>query len=277
MTIYPNGMLLERGAAHANPPLMHSHQYYELFFLLSGQRRYFVDHTIYDVAPGNLVIIPRTQLHRTASSSPKVYERYLLNFYESDHSFFVETMGRDTFDQLMHSGCLEFPAPIVRQLHQTLEQLERELSSPTPYTRALAAHLLQEVLLTALCHGTRKIPCSGENISKVQQVARYISLNYAQPFTLQEAAQMAYMEKTYFSKRFKALTGFGFLEYLTQTRLRAAEQLLRESQLSISQIAERCGFCSGNYFGDIFRRFRGLSPSEFRKAIEAEERSNTER
>ena len=270
MTIYPNGMILERGAAHANPPLMHSHQYYELFFLLSGQRRYFVEHTIYDVVPGNLVIIPRTQLHRTASSSPKVYERYLLNFYETDHAFFLETLGRETFDKLMHSGCLEFPAPIVRQLQQTLELLEKELASPSPYTRALASHLLQEILLTALCHGTPKVPCLGENINKVQQVARYISLNYAQPFTLQEAAQMAYMEKTYFSKRFKALTGFGFLEYLTQTRLRAAEQLLRETRLPVGEIAERCGFCNGNHFGDIFRRWRGISPSEFRKSIEHE-------
>ena len=269
-TLYPNGLMLERGAARANPSLMHSHQYYELFFLLSGQRRYFVDHTIYDVTPGNLVIIPRTQLHRTAASSHKAYERYLLNFYEADHPFFVETMGRETFDNLMHSGCLEFPAAIVRMIQQTLGRLEQELNSPSPYTRPVAAHLLQEILLTALRHGTPKVTRLSENANKIQQVARFISQNYAQPFSLQDAAQMAYMEKTYFSKRFKALTGFGFLEYLTQTRLRAAEQLLRETQLPIGQIAERCGFCSGNHFGDIFHRWQGMSPSEYRKAIRAE-------
>lgn len=267
MTAYPNGLLLERGAARANPALMHSHQYYELFFLLSGQRRYFVDHTIYDVSPGNLVIIPRTQLHRTAASSHKAYERYLLNFYESDHTFLAETMGRETFDKLMQSGCLEFPAPIVRKLQQTLEQLEQELSSPSPYARPIAAHLLQEILLTALCHGTPKVTRLSENANMVQQVARFISQNYAHPFSLQEAAQMAHMEKTYFSKRFKALTGFGFLEYLTQTRLRAAEQLLRETQLPIGQVAECCGFCSGNHFGDIFHRWQGMSPSEYRRSI----------
>lgn len=266
MQAYPNGMLLERGTVQAaNTPFMHSHQYHELFFLLSGQRRYFVGHTIYDVTPGNLVIIPQTQLHRTAPSSKNGYERYLLNFYEADHPFLVDTMERETFDTLMHSGCLEFSPQTARKMQTDLERLEQELNSPSPYARPITAHLLQEILLTALCFGKKKPPCHGESANKVQEVARYISQNYAQPFTLQDAAQMAYMEKTYFSKRFKTLTGFGFWEYLTQTRLRAAEQLLRNSQLSVGQIAEHCGFCSGNHFGDIFRRWKGISPSEYRK------------
>lgn len=267
MLLPPYGLSLERGIARANPPSMHSHQYCELFFLLSGQRRYFVDHTIYDVSPGNLVIIPKTQLHRTASSSQKMYERYLLNFYEDDHRYFADTMGQGTFDKLMHSGCLEFPPHIVRKIQQTFSLLEQELSAPTAYTRPIAAHLLQELLLAALCHGTPKASYTSENAHKAQQVARYISQNYAQPFSLEDAARMAHMEKTYFSKRFKTLTGFGFLEYLTQTRLRAAEQMLRETDLSVGQIAERCGFCTGNHFGDIFRRWFGLSPSEYRKSL----------
>ena len=72
------------------------------------------------------------------------------------------------------------------------------------------------------------------------------------------------MEKTYFSRQFKALTGFGFLEYLTQTRIRAAEQLLAETDLSIVDIAELAGFSCSNYFGDVFRRYKGVSPSAYR-------------
>ena len=72
------------------------------------------------------------------------------------------------------------------------------------------------------------------------------------------------MEKTYFSRRFKALTGFGFLEYLTQTRIRAAEQLLIETELSIENIAELTGFSCSNYFGDVFRHYKGVSPTAYR-------------
>ena len=264
MEFCPNGVILEHGMAHlTGTPHMHSHRYHELFFLLSGQRRYFVGHSIYDVTPGNLVIIPPTQLHRTTSSNTKSYERYLVNFYESDHPFFIETLGRDTFDRLTQSGCLEFPPHAARHMQQTLESLERELTTPSVYVRSIASHLLQDLLLTALCHGKQKVPCRSESADKVQEVARYISQHYA----LEAAARMAYMEKTYFSKRFKMLTGFGFWEYLTQTRLRAAEQLLRSTQLPVGQIAERCGFCNGNHFGDIFRRWRGISPSEYRRSL----------
>ena len=266
MEHYPNGVLLERGMVQpVNTPYMHSHGYHELFFLLSGRRRYFVGHTIYDVAPGDLVIIPRTQLHRTAASGGRDYERYLLNFYEEDHPYFGATLGRETLDTLLHSGCLEFTPPIARKMQRDLERLERELAAPSAYVRPIAAHILQEILLDALCHGRKKEPFRGESANKIQEVARYISSSYAGRITLQEAAQMAYMEKTYFSKRFKELTGFGFWEYLTQTRLRAAEQLLRETRLSVGQVAEECGFCNGNHFGDSFRRWKGVSPTEYRK------------
>ena len=96
-------------------------------------------------------------------------------------------------------------------------------------------------------------------------IAQYISENYHLQLTLDDAAKIAYMERTHFSKRFKQLTGFGFQDYLTQTRIRAAENLLQTTDLSISEIAEHCGFSSSNYFGDAFRRWKGISPSTYRK------------
>ncbi len=73
------------------------------------------------------------------------------------------------------------------------------------------------------------------------------------------------MEETYFSKKFKQLTGFGFNEYLTQIRLRKSEILLLSPENSINEIADMCGFSSSNYFGDIFKKHTGLSPSQYRK------------
>ena len=267
--ISPYGVQLEHTVTQTvgSMPAMHAHPTHELYFLLSGQRRYFVEHTIYDVAVGDLMLIPRTQFHRAITSGGKNYDRYVLYFYESDHRGFIDLIGRPVFEELMQSGCLQFPPRAARQLQQDLEQLERELAKPDAHTRAISAHLLQDILLTALRSGTRKPPFQGESADKVQEAARYISTHYSQPITLHDAAQMAFMEETYFSKRFKALTGVGFREYLTQTRLRAAEQMLLETDLSMSEIAEHCGFSGGNYFGDVFLRHHGISPSDYRKKI----------
>lgn len=249
---------------------MHAHSSHELYFLISGQRRYCVGHTIYDVAPGNLVFIPRTQLHRTTMLGDKGYDRYALYFDETKRLAFPQLVGREAFDGLMESGCLQLPPEAVRQVTRDLEQLEQELSAPSAWSTAAAYLLLEDILLCAMRHGRRKQHCHGEIADKVQEVTHYICENYASELTLSEAAGIACMEETYFSKRFKALTGFGFHEYLTQTRLRAAERLLRETSISVTEIAALCGFSGGNYFGDVFRRWHGLSPTQYRSRCKKE-------
>lgn len=246
---------------------MHAHKSHELYFLISGQRRYLVGHTIYDVTPGDLVIIPRGQLHRTVSPRPVGYDRFVCNFLEGRLQPFIQTLGRELFDRLLTCSCLQLPPQISRQIYRDLQQLEQELTRRRDQTDAVALHLLQDVLLCALCHGTPKEPYHGESADKVQELTRYIARNYAEPITLRDAAAIACMERTYFSKRFKMLTGFGFQEYLIQTRLQAAEQLLRDTALPLNEIAEQCGFSSTNYFGDVFRRWKGISPTQYRKRL----------
>lgn len=247
---------------------MHAHKSHELYFLVSGRRRYFVGHSIYDVEPGNLVLIPKGMLHRTTTPGRAGYERYVINFFETFLQDFIELTGRTSFDRLLHSGCVALPADISRRIRQELAQLVQEKESRPAHYKAAIVHLLQDILLTALRHGKPAAPCTGETADKVQFVARYISEHFAEPITLQSAAALAGMEETYFSKRFKLLTGFGFLEYLSQTRLLAAERLLDETDLNMAAIAECCGFSSSNYFGDVFRRWKGVSPSQYRKSAD---------
>lgn len=251
-----------------NPDSMirsHAHEFHELYFLISGQRRYFIGHKIYDISPGNLVIIPHTELHRTTSTGMAGYDRYVLFVYEKKLQGFIDMLGREAYDLLMQGGCLQLPQKAIRQIQRDMELLQEECASESPYGYAYANHLVQDVLLCALRYGKEKSTIMGESADKIQDVARYISQNYDSEISLQDAANMVYMEQTYFSKRFKQLTGFGFHEYLTQTRIRAAEKLLKNTTLSVGEIAERCGFSSSNYFGDVFRRYRGVSPVAYRR------------
>lgn len=244
-------------------PQMHAHGEHELYFLISGGRRYFVGDTIYDVAAGDLVLIPENQLHRTVATG--YFERYVVYFSQEECASITGLVSEQALQQLLYSGCLRLPEEIARQVRQDLQQLERELGGNRCFREGFCAHLLNDIFLCALRHGRKKEASQGENAEKIQEVARHISRNYAQPITLEGAAELACMEKTYFSKRFKALTGFGFQEYLTQTRIRAAQELLRTSRLTVGEVAEACGFAGGNYFGDVFRRLVGMSPSQYRK------------
>lgn len=244
---------------------MHEHSCYEIYFLVSGGRRYLMRDTVYEVDPGDLMLIPQNQLHRTVSSARTDYNRYVVYFSEKEAERLTGLIGEQNFESLIHSGCLRFPAPIAAMLRGDLEQLSRLEETASPYNEALSVHLFQGIMLKALRHGIKKERLEGKSADKVQFIANYISSHYQEEITLASAAEMAGFEKTYFSKLFRTITGFGFQDYLLQTRILAAEPLLKNPKLSINEIAEACGFSSGNYFGDVFRRYRGISPSEYRK------------
>ncbi|OYP47874.1 hypothetical protein CG709_03195 [Lachnotalea glycerini] len=82
------------------------------------------------------------------------------------------------------------------------------------------------------------------------------------------AASQANMSATYFSRKFKNVTGFGFKEYLCKIRLTEASKLLLETNQSITEVAFSCGFSDSNYFGDVFRKLKGVSPLQYRKTRE---------
>ncbi len=245
----------------------HAHDYHELYFLVSGKRRYFIGHKIYDVSPDNLVFIPAFETHKTTSLNMSGYERYVLFVYEQRLQSFIELLGKEEFNRLMNCGCLKLPQKAARQIEKDLEILCNECKSDSPYSQAYLNHLVQDILLCALRYGDKKSTSASEIANQIQVVSKYIRENYDTHITLSDAAKMVYMERTYFSKKFKQLTGFGFQEFLTQTRIDAAQRLLKNSNLSIIEIAGRCGFSSSNYFGDVFRRLSGTSPSDFRKSM----------
>lgn len=266
---YTKEVSLDYGMASVSVdmPTTHSHECHELYYLLSGHRRYLIGSNIYDVSPGNVVLIPKHCLHRTTACGTQGHARYVAYFYEPYLCDFVSGIGQDAFGDLMHSGCLQLPDAQKHYVASLLRKMEQESSSDTPYNRVALKLYMQDILLCLLRYGK---PC-GESLSgnaaKIQEVAHFICENYGDDITLSTAASMACMEKTYFSRSFKEITGFGFREYLTRIRLLAAKQLLQDTNLSISDIALKCGFSSSNYFGDVFQRYNHSSPREFRKHL----------
>ena len=246
---------------------MHSHSYHELYFLLSGERRYFVGHEIYDVEPGDLVLIPGDTLHRTTSPAKRGYERYVLYFNEDDISDFVSGIGKEVFDEFINKGCITLPVEQSDIVRRSLELIEREDYKHDFLTHSIKKNVLEQIILVIIRHGEKKEKVKREAEDKMEQIARHISENYKSEITLSEVAAMAYMEETYFSKKFKKLTGFGFKEYLIYTRIKAAQKMLWQTDASVTEISDTCGFSSSNYFGDVFKRYIGVSPSEYRRSV----------
>ena len=103
-------------------------------------------------------------------------------------------------------------------------------------------------------------------VSPQSMTATDIVENFSDSLTLDSLAEIAGLSATYFSKKFKATTGFGVKEYISFVRLRHAAMELLSTRRSITEIVMGCGFSDSGYFKDAFKKLNGLSPREFRKA-----------
>nr|WP_246434109.1 helix-turn-helix domain-containing protein [Spirochaeta isovalerica] len=109
-------------------------------------------------------------------------------------------------------------------------------------------------------------PVAGDNKDEyVKQAIEYIREHYIQDISLADAAGNMGITQGYLSRIFKEKTTYTFLEYLTYYRLRKAVKLLHDRSLRINEIARLCGFQDHGYFSQLFRRYLGVTPGQFRK------------
>ena len=104
---------------------------------------------------------------------------------------------------------------------------------------------------------------SGHQI--VENAKQYVDDNYAkQDLSLACAAQHVAVSTGYLSALFKKETGVNFVKYITDVRMQEAMNLLRTTDKKTYEIADETGFASAHYFSISFKKYTGLSPSEFR-------------
>ncbi len=98
----------------------------------------------------------------------------------------------------------------------------------------------------------------------IQEMIQDIDRHYNEDLSLAGYAERFQISQAYLSTSFKKITGAGFVDYLTQKRLRQAEVLLADTSLSIREIAAMTGYVNTKYFSQSFRKYTGSTPSDYR-------------
>ncbi|MBR6873534.1 MAG: helix-turn-helix domain-containing protein [Ruminococcus sp.] len=109
-----------------------------------------------------------------------------------------------------------------------------------------------------------------EYADKLGSVIKYIEQNYMYDLSLDELADKAGYSKYHFSRMFKKYSRSSFVSYLNRRRIKAAELLLVNESISVTDAAMQVGFSSLTTFNRVFREIKGCTPTEFRKLYRIE-------
>ncbi len=97
----------------------------------------------------------------------------------------------------------------------------------------------------------------------VEQAVTYIKEQYASDVSLGEIAESIGITESYLSRLFKQKTGYSYVEYLRNTRLHRAMEMLQDQSRRVNEIAYQTGFRDMSYFSSIFKKHFGILPSQY--------------
>lgn len=102
-----------------------------------------------------------------------------------------------------------------------------------------------------------------EFVSK--QVIEYLSKNIRRRITVEELCESLNYTRSYLFRQFKSVTGKSIMSYFTELKIKEAKKLLRDTEMSVTAIAQDLAFDTPNYFTKTFKRLTGYTPLEYKK------------
>ncbi len=125
---------------------------------------------------------------------------------------------------------------------------------------------LHQTLITKTKEYFTKAETTSQENPTIFLIKDYISKNYMnETLSVKDISSHVFLSTSYVCTFFKSETGQTLNQYITEYRMEKAKQLLKDARFKITDISSRVGYSDGNYFGKSFKKYSGLSPSEYRE------------
>lgn len=253
---------------------LHHHDFYELYYLISGDVTYTIESKLYKILPGDVLLISPSELHQVhIQAEHAAYERYVLWISPQ----FLRQLSTDTTDltqALDPTGAgyvnrLRLQVSDQQKFRGLMEQLYAESEKPGFGTDLLTRSLLIQLLVMINRQALRE-DCRPEDIYRtsktVSQVVEFINLHYSEPLSLDMLAERFYVSKYHLSHEFQRQVGTSVGRYILKKRLQIARHLLSQGSKP-NNVFGVCGFGDYTSFYRAFKMEYGASPREFSRAV----------
>jgi len=250
----------------------HRHVNFEIAMVTAGEGVY---HTVGGVCPiekGDVFVFPSNEPHWILEIRSGGLE--IVNLHFNQNFFQAACTISLPYPNLFfgHSAAFanRIPAERAGQLRQLMEGIRRELETGSAehgafvhsYLNMFFAHLVRN-------HGYYR-PEEGTHAAaaRIQPSLRFIDAHFAEDLTLDQIAGESGLSPYYFTRIFRECFHLKLWDYVLSRRIDAAKRLLHgDGELTVLEIAMRCGFHNTANFNRAFLRFTGLTPSEYRKGV----------
>ncbi len=254
---------------YLNTVALHHHDFYEIFFLVSGDVTYAIESRLYHVLPGDILVISPRELHQVfVRRDMDPYERYVLWVDKR----LLERLSRPGADlgrcldptQPGYSNSLRPDPALRRQIQSWMEQIFQE-SEQTDFASGILQESLICQLLIALNRQFSPAAKEAEPAQEspvVEQVVRYVNLHYGEELSLAALSQRFHVSRYHLCHEFQRQMGSGVYRYIQKKRLQIARQLLAEGNKPNTVYAV-CGFTDYTGFYRAFKAEYGICPRQY--------------
>lgn len=256
--------------AYVKEVSLHHHDFYEVYFFLSGNVQYNIESRSYLLSPGDVLLISPMELHQPVfGSDQRVYERIVLWIDKR----FLEGFGLPgqdlsiCFDTTVpgHTNLLRPDGNARQLLLFQLEQLLKESDSEDTYRDLSSLTYLAQALILL----NRQAKQAQQNVeirpmadSVVYYILSHINEHYSEDLSLDHLANMFFTSKYHLSREFQRLVGTSVHRYIIQKRLVMAKQMMSEG-IPSTEVYQHCGFGDYSNFYRAFKAEYQISPKEF--------------
>lgn len=236
----------------------HYHDFFELYYLESGERYHIIQDELTILKPGDFMLFSPYLMHYSYGKENIPFKRIVL-YFDID-----KIESKELYHRLL-LGCGFYPADknVRFSIHKILEMLLVEENNTNDFSIEYKKTLLNLLIITILRQSKPKTQDTPGN--RIIRIINFIHNNYKDDLNLEVLSKKFFISKFHLSREFKKVTQKTVVQYINKTRIMNAQRKIMETKKTLTEISHETGFSSLTHFNRVFKKETKQTPSRYRK------------